>query len=165
MKTVLVATDFSRISKRVIDEGVALAQATNARLVLLHVVQLPDVLGSGVRESDLPSGFYFGVEKRARARLAKLQKELRERGVAAHAIHQVGPPGQRIVEQAERLEADYIVLGSHGHGAIYELLVGSATSHVLKHASCRVMVISPRVKRMPKAATSDAASRLTPAEV
>jgi nucleotide-binding universal stress UspA family protein len=66
---------------------------------------------------------------------------VRDEGVTAHVIHQVGSPGERIVQQAERLEADYIVMGSHGHGAFYDLIVGGTTTRVLKAATCPVVIV------------------------
>lgn len=151
MKTVLAPIDFSEISRRVVDEAIVLARAIGARLVLLHVVQLPSLLGTGVIETDLPEGFHLQVEQEAVARLASLQKQLRDEGVTAHVIHQVGPPREKILEQAERLDADYLVMGSHGHGALYELVVGSTTTGILKNAGCPVTIV-PAAKKTRKPA-------------
>jgi nucleotide-binding universal stress UspA family protein len=50
-----------------------------------------------------------------------------------------------VLAQAKRLKADVIVLGSHGHGAVYNLVVGSTANGVLKHAPCPVLVVpAPR---------------------
>ena len=46
-----------------------------------------------------------------------------------------------IVEQAEKSRADYIVMGSHGHTAFYDLLVGSTTHGVLMRAKCPVLIV------------------------
>ena len=146
MKTVLAPIDFSDISRNVIDEAIVIARAIGARLVLLHVVQLPSLLGTGVTESDLPDGFHAQAEAEAVSRLSQLQKQLRDEGVTAHVIHQVGSPGERILEQAERLDADYLVMGSHGHGALYDLMVGSTTTRILKRAKCRVAIVPPAGK-------------------
>ena len=53
------------------------------------------------------------------------------------------------MEQAKKLGADYIVMGSHGHTALYDLLVGSTTHGVLMRAACPV-VITPAQKEPPK---------------
>ena len=143
MKTILAPIDFSEISRCVIDEAITIARSLHARLVLLNVVQLASILGTGVTESDLPAGFYAQAEKDARSQLAELQKQLRDEGVTAHAIHTVGSPGEQIIAQADRLAADYIVMGSHGHGALYELLIGSTTKCVLKQACCPVAIVPP----------------------
>jgi nucleotide-binding universal stress UspA family protein len=141
MKTVLAPIDFSDISRSVINEAVALARAIDARLVLLHVVQLPAIIGTGYETEDIAPGFHLETEHQAKRQLTDLQWKLRDEGVTAHVIHQVGSPGERIVQQAERLEADYIVMGSHGHGAFYDLIVGGTTTRVLKAATCPVVIV------------------------
>jgi nucleotide-binding universal stress UspA family protein len=144
MKTVLAPIDFSRISREVINEAITLARATDARLVLLSVVPPPTVFSAEFAESNAAAGATMEAERETEAQLRHLQRTLRDRGVTAHAIHRVGQPGATIVEQAERLGADYIVMGSHGHGAFYDLIVGSTTTRVLAQAQCPVIVVSPQ---------------------
>jgi universal stress protein A len=141
MKTVLAPIDFSELSRGVINEAVALARSIDARLVLLHVVQLPAVIGTGFEAEDLAPGFHLEAEQKAKVQLTDLQWKLRDEGVTAHVVLQVGTPGERILDQADRLEADYIVLGSHGHGAFYDLIVGRTTTRVLKDARCPVLIV------------------------
>ncbi len=52
-----------------------------------------------------------------------------------------GPPGQVIVEEAERWGADLIIMGSRGLGAWNRLLLGSVSSAVVHHAQCSVEVV------------------------
>ncbi len=150
MKTVLAPIDFSDVSRRVIDEAIGLARAIGGRLVLLHVVSPASSIPSEFDSSGARAAYLTQAEKHARDELASLQRSLRDEGVTAHVVHQVGQPGVVIVEQAERLEADYLVLGSHGHGAFYELIVGGTASRVLKVAKCPVVVV-PAIARKPKA--------------
>ena len=80
--------------------------------------------------------------KRASAKhLARLAEQLERRGipVSTHAENWRAPV-PHIVETAERLRAAYIVMGSHGHTAFFDLLVGSNTHGVLR----RVELPSPR---------------------
>jgi len=51
---------------------------------------------------------------------------------------------QLIAAEAARRSADYIVMGSHGHTALYDLLVGSTTGGLLKGSPCPVIVIPAR---------------------
>ncbi len=141
MKTILAPIDFSAASDHVVAEALALARAVQGRLVLLHVV--PPALRLGGDAALAESGAEFAVEAEtdAHRRLAELQDKLRADGVAAHAVHRSGHAGECIVQQAERLSADYIVIGSHGHTAFYDLIVGSTTTRVLKEATCRVVVV------------------------
>ena len=56
-----------------------------------------------------------------------------------------GLPVDLILQTCKEESADLIVVGSHGHGAVYNLLVGSVTAGVLKSAKCPVLVVpSPR---------------------
>ncbi|PYJ41213.1 MAG: universal stress protein, partial [Verrucomicrobia bacterium] len=48
---------------------------------------------------------------------------------------------EEILKQADAINADLIVMGTHGHGAMYNLLVGSATKGVLKHSSRPVLLV------------------------
>lgn len=147
MKTVLVPIDFSRISPRVIDEAIVIARAIDGRLVLLTIVPPPAIVASEFALTDVAPESSLEAERDTAEKLAKLQKKLRDKGVTAHTIHQAGPPGERIVEQAERLDADYIVMGSHGHGAFYDLMVGSTTTRVLKQAACPVVIVPAGVRK------------------
>ena len=56
-------------------------------------------------------------------------------------VQLTGAPVPLILEQAKALAADYIVMGSHGHTAFYDLLVGTTTHGVLKKAPCPVLVV------------------------
>ena len=55
-----------------------------------------------------------------------------------------GPTIETIIEEAGRLKVDMIVVGSHGHGAMYQLLVGSVSEGVLHRATCPVLVVPAR---------------------
>lgn len=145
MKTILAPIDFSPVSPHVVRAATQLASAFEARLVLLHVVQPASRFGRDAALAESGAEFATLVENDANRRLGQLQRELLDQGLAAHAIHRRGNAGRCIVQQANRLAADYIVIGSHGHSAVYDLIVGSTTTRVLKDVSCRVVVVPPRV--------------------
>lgn len=148
MKTVLAPIDFSAVSRRVIDEAIGLARAIGGRLVLLHVVSPGNFAPSEFAPPGARAAYIAQAEKQARDELSALQRNLRDAGVTAHVVHQVAQPGAGIIEQAERLEADYLVLGSHGHGAFYELIVGGTASRVLKLARCPVVIVPAAVRKL-----------------
>jgi len=62
-------------------------------------------------------------------------------------VQLTGAPAPLILAQAESEKADYIVMGSHGHTALYDLVVGSTTHQVLRKARCPVMIVPPPVKK------------------
>lgn len=154
MKTILTAIDFSPISRRVIADAVALAQRTNGRLVVLHVIQLPvNPIESNVllvKGAQLAAN----VESSVARRLARLQARLKRLHPAVEVALRIGTPAPHIRALAKKLHADYIVIGSHGHTAIYDLIVGSTARNVLRKASCPVLVVSPVSRRRAKHRTS-----------
>jgi len=84
-------------------------------------------------------------EKHSTRRLAEISDALR----LSHANLPIetqlvsGPPVLEILDAAKELDATYIVMGSHGHNAIYDLLVGTTTHGVLRKVSCPVVVVPP----------------------
>jgi len=150
MKTVLAPIDFSDASRRVIEEAIQLARSIGGRLVLLNIVSPTSAFPSEFDSTGTRAAYLAQAEKLARDELATLQRSLRDEGVTAHVVHLLAQPGPGILEQAERLEADYVVMGSHGHGAFYELIVGGTASRVLKMAKCPVVIVPANPKRPAK---------------
>jgi nucleotide-binding universal stress UspA family protein len=90
-------------------------------------------------------------EKVAVRQLTHLQSSLAAKGISADTLLVNGLAEANILEQARKHKVDYIILGSHGHTAFYDLLVGSTTHAVLKKTTCPVIVVpSPRKKKPAK---------------
>ncbi len=158
MKRILVALDKSELSEVVFEEGVALAEATGAQVLLLNVTSLFEGMSLG---GDMPNLslvlersaelHQLGVEflKSLAERTSEAVREYAERAPEAvveevQYSHQFGEPGKTICEIAKDWDADTIVIGRRGLGAIGELLVGSVSSYVMHHAPCSVFVINNR---------------------
>lgn len=142
MKTLLVAVDLSRASRRVCDVACALAKSGGAKLVLLHVVQSQQLalrafgFAAGTVNSMLAT-----LERRATRDLLALARRCERKGVAVQAIQRTGEPAPTILAKVRSLSAGGIVLGSHGHSAAFDLLVGSTTQRVLRQAKVPVVVV------------------------
>jgi nucleotide-binding universal stress UspA family protein len=61
--------------------------------------------------------------------------------VVTHLLH--SRPGAKIIRQAERLGADLIVVGSHGQGALLDMILGSVSLYVVHHSHVPVCVVRP----------------------
>jgi nucleotide-binding universal stress UspA family protein len=147
MKTILVPVDFSKVSRYVLAEAARLARLTKARLVLLNIVQPPAVVTDLAPLVGEALQLTAELEVIGRRHLHRLQKSPTLRGLKVEAICEQGFPVAQILAQAKRLRADVIVLGSHGHGAVYHLVVGSTANGILKHASCPVLIVPAPEKR------------------
>jgi nucleotide-binding universal stress UspA family protein len=145
MKTILAPIDFSPVSDAVVAEAARLARGLNGRVVLLTVTQPPVMVSEYAPLLENIAELTAAGEKNAARQLAKLEDRLRTDFVSAESLQFTGTPITHIVEQAESLRADYIVMGSHGHTALYDLLVGSTTHGVLMRAKCPVVIV-PAVK-------------------
>jgi nucleotide-binding universal stress UspA family protein len=79
--------------------------------------------------------------KAERQHLEELKTTASQDGIEVQAMHIQGPSVEKILHEAGEQQAAWIVMGSHGHGALYELLVGSVTHGVMKGARCPVVVV------------------------
>jgi nucleotide-binding universal stress UspA family protein len=149
MKTILVPVDLSATAQTVCEAACDLALQLDARLTLLHVVQPPPVMVTEVYALDTGQAeeMLTAAEQTGAARLRELSTLCEVRGVKVKTSQRVGQPVTEILGRAG--DADYLIMGSHGHGAVYDLLVGSTTHGVLRKAPCPVIIVPP--KRRPRA--------------
>jgi nucleotide-binding universal stress UspA family protein len=140
MKTILAPVDFSPVSESVVNVAASLARAFDGRIVLLTVVQPPVIITEYAGMLDVAQISAAG-EKNAARQLEALEAKLKNQFIKTECIQVTGSPVAMIVEEAEKNDADYIVMGSHGHTAFYDLLVGSTTHGVLKRSKCPVAIV------------------------
>ena len=153
MKTILAPVDFSDVSEAVISTAQLLAEAVHGRIVIISIVQ-PPVLTSDFAPMTEDIGEILALrEKTAERQLSRLATQLRTPTLPVETVQLTGLPAPLILEQAQKDDADYIVMGSHGHTALYDLIVGSTTHQVLKKASCPVMIVPPPMKKATRRKT------------
>lgn len=148
MKTILAPIDFSDATPAVTQALVPLARAVQAQVYLLHVTPPdPDFVGYDVGPSVVREQVATKFRKEHRL-LQDLQHRLAGEGVQVSALLIQGPTVAKILDECLRLKADLIVMGSHGHGSLHNLLVGSVTEGVMRQAACPVMIV-PRAATQP----------------
>lgn len=141
---ILVAIDFSDATERVVETAAHYAQALGGTLHLLHVrepgpmVVPQESLGVLPMMQPIP---VLPVTEDKVDRLAPWLDRLAQRGLEVEATKLDGSVVHEIGTLARESHADLIVLGSHGHGAMYDLLVGSTAQGVLKNAPCPVLIV------------------------
>jgi nucleotide-binding universal stress UspA family protein len=138
MKTILAPIDLSDAAAAVASEAGSLAGILGGRVVLLHVVPPPVVINEYAPETER-----LAEEEKQEAErgMEHWRQRLQGAGVDTETTVLHGPPVSSIVEEATRTNADYIVLGSHGHGALYHLLLGGTASGVIQKSPCPVVVV------------------------
>lgn len=149
MKKIMIAVDFSDVSPRVIENAKSIARSFGSEVRLIHVAPMEtDFIAYS--PGGIPPIHSMGataVQRDLRVetdRLATLMESFKQDGMLATAAVLEGPVVHTIADEAKEWAADLVVMGSHGHGALYELLVGSVTEGVLRRATMPVMVVPSR---------------------
>jgi nucleotide-binding universal stress UspA family protein len=148
MKTILVPVDFSDVTEKVVDTAAQLAEAFESRIVLVHVAEPePQFVGydPGPMSVRVAVAGDIHVDQR---RLEALK--LKFSGTEVLALQVQGSIPEEILSLAQEHSATLIVMGSHGHGALYRLLVGSVANAVLKAGICPVLIV-PSERPLPPA--------------
>jgi len=142
-ETVLVATDFSEAADAAVEAAVELARHFEAELVLLHAYNVEIPIASPAMSGGyiLPDGFFEQIGKQARAQVEKAAKEITERGVRAVGVAFDEPAALAIVGEAERRDADLIVMGTRGLTGLKHVALGSVADRVVRTAPCPVMTV------------------------
>jgi len=147
----LVGVDLSDSTDKIVAKAEEIATALSARVWLLHTTkaepadlylaaQEPDSIGL---EPD-PQQFRDALARRFHTehhRLQEIADRLRKAGLDATALLVEGAAVDTILKEASKLEADMIVIGSHGRGRMHQLLLGSVSEGVLHKSACPVLVV------------------------
>jgi nucleotide-binding universal stress UspA family protein len=141
LKVILVPTDFSESARHALTYGMSFAREYGARLVLLHVVENLTV-GYASDLFPVPMAEVFQeISGYAKAELAKLGAEAREKEVEVEEQVVQGKPSAEIIRFAAEKGVDMIVLGTHGKGMLDQALFGSTTERVVRRAPCPVLSV------------------------
>ncbi len=146
-KNILIATDGSELAEKGVDQGVALAKETGAKVIFVSVTELLPSYGIVVAAewASSPAAFQEyreAITKAATEILSKAKAKAMEIGVNAEAVHvENQSPAQGIVEAANAKNADLIVIASHGRRGVNKLLLGSQAAEVLSLSTVPVLVI------------------------
>ena len=146
-KNILIATDGSELAEKGVDQGVALAKETGAKVIFVSVTELLPSYGIVVAAewASSPAAFQEyreAITKAATEILSKAKAKAMEIGVSAEAVHvENQSPAQGIVEAANAKNADLIVIASHGRRGVNKLLLGCQAAEVLSLSTVPVLVI------------------------
>lgn len=136
-KNILLAFDGSECSNKALVYAGSLAEQYGAALWLVHVfTHTSDMLGYEDFEK-----LYAKRKSAGQAVVDEALLKLDQIKLKVHAELLEGPEAESILKTAEKLQADLIVMGTRGLGAVKGLLIGSVSRKVIHLASCPVMVV------------------------
>jgi len=144
-----------------------MARAFEAELHLVHVREIAAVPvfpaatvgypGIGLPEMGMAGGLSLEAatyvagqlpNEKQKSQLDRLQEQLSRSGIPAFAHEREGTVVEEILRTAREISANLIVMGTHGHGSVYNLLVGSVTEGILKAAERPVLLVpAPKLEK------------------
>lgn len=141
---VLAAVDLGERSDEALQTAAKLARTDNGELHIVHVIP-SDAVGSLHGEDALR---FSNLTDDVRAKLQQLASELPAAVKRIHLHVRLGTVDTEIAQLASDVNADLVVVGTHGHRGLERLLVGSVAASLIRNAPCPVLVCRP--KSVPK---------------
>jgi universal stress protein A len=133
LREILVPVDFSPCSRKALQYAIPLAKQFGATVTVVHVAQ------ECVQNPEMILGDAQILEAGQTA-LNDLVREIGD-SVRVQAIVRLGQPASGIVEVAQELQSDLIILSTHGRSGLAHVLLGSTAEKVVRHAPCPVLVV------------------------
>jgi len=140
--TILNPTDFSHLSEHAFHLACSLARDHEGRLIVLHVA-VPPVVGYGGAMTPPPEGDWKALDEQLRHVQASDPK------IPVEHLLEEGDPAAEILRVAAEINCDLIVMGMHGRRGVARLLMGSAAEHVVRKATCPVLVVKTPLPERP----------------
>jgi len=134
LEEIAVALEHAEGDADVMSAAITLARSNRARLTLIHVVDTPGTLVYGEESAS-----QHGTEDKTY--LEELAREIEDRALPVDIILRRGRPVDEIVRITEEFPFDLLVLGSHGHRGLGDLVYGATVDSVRHAVSCPVLVI------------------------
>lgn len=142
-KKIIVPTDFSPKSEAALDYAATLAQETGARLLIVHVQELPIVYPEG--------SYYYGLPVPDEGGVCCMLENVRPAAKDVCFEHRLlkGDPAAQIASLAKQERADLIVMSSLGRTGLGRLILGSVAESVLRRAACPVLIVKASATAEP----------------
>ena len=144
MRNLLVSVDLSELSGAVVERAACIAQSSVSKLWLMHVApptksSVPFNLDRDILRTQIAKQLRL-----QRGQLQALANQLRRERIHVVTRFVSGTVSTTILAEAERIRAELIIMGSHGHGNVYHALFGGVGQKVMRKATCPVMLVPPR---------------------
>lgn len=146
IKKILVPIDFSDYSKKALQYTVKFAEEMNAEISLVYVIEpvvYPADLSMGqmvIPQSDINLSHKSAEELETFAK-SEIGEKLNYK-----VMVKTGKPFIEIIETAKEINADLIIISTHGHTGVEHLLFGSTAEKVVRKAPCPVLTIREPIK-------------------
>ena len=138
---ILAMIDFSGVTDSVIETSENLAKALDLEILFLHVGEPdPDFVGYETGPETVRDSVAHELADEHHT-VEQIADRVAADGIRCRPMMVQGPTIEVAIEQAEKHSVSWIVVGSHGHGALFNLLMGSVSEGILRRARCPVVVV------------------------
>jgi nucleotide-binding universal stress UspA family protein len=148
-KNILLATDFSDVSRKAVPYAAGIANRYGSKIYLVHVI--PPEARIPVPMEHLPAPM-----DRSRVEADREMKEFLRGDWLGETPHEVllerGPVWDALSGLIKQDEIDLLVLGTHGRGGLKKVILGSVAEELFRLASCPVLTVGPAVPANPEGA-------------
>ena len=149
MKSILVPTDFSDHAGYALDLAKQLAHKHGSSILLLHIVEQPGsqylTPVSGGVQDQIDNVYVLKLIEKVKAQLRAITQDLSQQNIQATYKIKIGNPFKHISSQIKEEKFDLIVMGTRGITGMDEVMVGSNTEKVIRHANCPVITLKEKV--------------------
>jgi nucleotide-binding universal stress UspA family protein len=137
---ILVGYDGSKAGDKALEYAIGIAKSFNAKLYILHVIEEGKI--AIAPDSTMYPSLIETMEKQGRDLLNKALENAKNAGVDAEALLEVGTDAaETIINVANRLNVDIIIVGSRGLKGLTRFLLGSVSEKVVRYANKPVLVV------------------------
>jgi nucleotide-binding universal stress UspA family protein len=143
-KHILVPTDLSHKAELAFTKAVVLAHQFGSEITLLNVheeFQSKDELIMSRVSVDNLQEKYRSIALDSKNKMKKLITELHAEDIKVHVLLREGKPSKEIINVAEELQSDLIVIGTNGRDGLADYLLGTTTNNVIENSNIPVLVV------------------------
>lgn len=146
IRKILIPYDFSETAALSLEHAVFMAKLLKADIILLHIVEtvtFTSAIGHAL------SGFEKKIENTSNQKLDEIALEIHKHsGIQVKILTEVGRIYKKIVQVAKEIEADIIIMGTHGVSGYQRFNIGSNASRVVESAPCPVISVQTHAKNI-----------------
>ncbi|MDL2260974.1 universal stress protein [Methanimicrococcus sp. OttesenSCG-928-J09] len=135
--TIVVGTDGTEYAKKAINTAVGLAKLTGAELHAVYVSDVSNITPTSVEWEMVAEN----IKLESEAAFEFVREKANSAGISFETVSLSGAAGQEIVQYANKINADLIVVGATGKKAIERLILGSVSEKVIRNAKQQVLVV------------------------
>ena len=140
---ILVPVDESPISYAAVEQALALAKSLNSQVTVMSVIAVGPFFGVDFyKVAPAITDYFMQAEKNAKERLEDIKQSFIRDGIEVDVklIHGVSP-SEGIIQVADEVSADLIIMGSHGRTGLQKMMLGSVAQNVLTQSPIPVLIV------------------------